>query len=111
MVRNKALAARAAAWLDELPGLIASLERDWQITVGRPFPDATEAFVAEAVPPPRPCLPPRLGPPSGPSSVLKLMIPRAGDHARNEITVLRLADGGLGCALLPPARTSGRQAS
>ena len=47
MVRNKALAARAAAWLDELPGLIASLERDWQITVGRPFPDATEAFVAE----------------------------------------------------------------
>ena len=50
MVRNKALAAGAAAWLDELPGLIASLERDWQITVGRPFPDATEAFVAEAVP-------------------------------------------------------------
>jgi len=83
VVRNKALAARAAQWLDDLPGLIASLERDWQITVGRPFPDATEAFVAEA----------------GPSSVLKLMIPRAGDHARNEITVLRVAAGG-GCARL-----------
>ena len=34
-----------------------------------------------------------------PSSVLKLMIPRAGDHARNEITVLRLAAGD-GCARL-----------
>ena len=50
MVRNKALAAGAERWLDDLPGLIASLERDWRITVGRPFPDATEAFVAEAVP-------------------------------------------------------------
>ena len=83
MVRNKALAAGAARWLDELPGLIASLERDWRIAVGRPFPDATEAFVAEA----------------RPRSVLKLMIPRVGDHARNEITVLRLA-GGDGCACL-----------
>jgi len=83
VVRNKALAAGAARWLDELPGLIASLERDWRIAVGRPFPDATEAFVAEA----------------RPRSVLKLMIPRVGDHARNEITVLRLA-GGDGCACL-----------
>jgi streptomycin 6-kinase len=88
VVRNKALAAGAGSWLDELPGLIASLERDWRITVGRPFPDATEAFVAEALP---------ASP--GPPSVLKLMIPRDGDHARNEITVLRLADGD-GCARL-----------
>ena len=50
MVRNKALAVGAARWLEELPGLITSLERDWRITVGRPFPDATEAFVAEALP-------------------------------------------------------------
>jgi streptomycin 6-kinase len=85
VVRNKALAAGAAAWLDELPGLIAALERDWDITVGRPFPDATEAFVAAV---------------SGPEpAVLKLMIPRPGDHARHEITVLRLA-GGDGCARL-----------
>ena len=89
MVRNKALAAGAARWLDDLPGLIASLERDWRIAVGRPFPDATEAFVAEAVP---------YGA-AGPSPVLKLMIPRAGDHARHEITVLRMA-GGEGCARL-----------
>jgi streptomycin 6-kinase len=83
VVRNKALAAGAADWLDELPGLVAGLERDWGITVGPPYPDATEAFVAQA----------------RPASVLKLMIPRDGDHARNEITVLRLA-GGDGCVRL-----------
>jgi hypothetical protein len=41
VVRNKALAAGAAAWLDEIPSLIADLERDWGITIGQPFPDAT----------------------------------------------------------------------
>jgi streptomycin 6-kinase len=86
VVRNKALAAGATAWLDGLPGLITDLERDWDITVGAPFPDATEAFVAEASGP-------------GPGAVLKLMIPRPGAHAGNEITVLRLA-GGDGCARL-----------
>jgi streptomycin 6-kinase len=65
--------------------LVATLEHDWGITVGRPFADATEAFVAEV---------------SGPEpAVLKLMIPRPGDHARKEITVLRLAAGD-GCARL-----------
>lgn len=86
VVRNKALAAGATAWLDELPRLIAGLERDWDIAIGPPFPDATEAFVAETSGP-------------GPDAVLKLMIPRPGDHARNEITVLRLA-GGDGCVRL-----------
>ena len=62
VVRSKALAAGAAAWLDELPSLVTALERDWDITAGRPFPDATEAFVAEVAAP-------------GPA-VLKLMIPR-----------------------------------
>ena len=81
VVRNKALAAGAARWVDELPELIASLERDWQITVGRPFPGATEAFVAEA------------RQRDGTPLVLKLMIPRPGDHARHEITVLRLTNG------------------
>jgi streptomycin 6-kinase len=102
VVRNKALAAGAGRWLDDLPGLIASLERDWQITVGRPFPDATEAFVAAAVPSAEAAVPSaEAGPsaPAEPSSVLKLMIPRVGDHARNEITVLRLA-GGDSCARL-----------
>ncbi len=86
-VRNKAIAAGAATWLDELPLLIARFERDWNLEVGRPFPDATEAFVAEAT----------LG--DGSRAVLKLIVPRAGNAAKNEIAVLQLADGH-GCAEL-----------
>jgi hypothetical protein len=29
-------------------GIIAGIEQDWSITIGRAYPDATEAFVAEA---------------------------------------------------------------
>ena len=46
VVRNKALAAGAAQWLEDLPDLVADLEREWSITVGRPYDGATEAFVA-----------------------------------------------------------------
>ena len=81
VVRNKALAVGATRWLDELPALIASLEREWHIVVGRPFADATEAFVAEVT----------LD--DGTCAVLKLIVPRAGDAAANEITVLRLTGG------------------
>ena len=94
VVRNKARAAGAAYWLDALPGLVRGLERDWPIRVGRPYQDATEAYVARAT----------LA--DGTPAVLKPMIPRPGDHARREITVLRLADG-QGCARLlraDPAR-------
>lgn len=87
VVRNKAVAAGAARWVHDLPGIIAGLELAWSITVGRPYPDATEAFVAEAVTADRT------------SAVLKLHIPRRGGHARNEIAVLRLADGD-GCVRL-----------
>jgi streptomycin 6-kinase len=87
VVRNKALAVGAAAWIDDLPGLVGQLERDWQLTVGRPYDSGTEAFVAEAT---------RV---DGTPAVLKLMIPRPGEHARNEITALRLADGD-GCVRL-----------
>lgn len=87
VVRNKALVAGAGAWLDELPGLVAELERNWGLVVGRPFAGATEAFVAEAA----------LA--DGTDAVLKLIVPRAGDAAANEITVLRLA-GGEGCVRL-----------
>jgi hypothetical protein len=31
VVRNNAVAAGAAAWLDELPALLAHLEREWSI--------------------------------------------------------------------------------
>ena len=85
VVRNKAVACGASQWLDELPALVAGLEREWSIAVGRPYDDATEAFVAEAA----------LA--DGTPAVLKLLVPRAGDAARNEIMVLRLANGE-GCA-------------
>ncbi len=86
-VRNKATAVGAMAWMDELPALVASLEREWSITAGRPFEDATEAYVAEATLE------------DGTRAVLKLLVPRSEDAAKNEITVLRLAAGN-GCALL-----------
>ena len=81
VVRNKALACGAVQWIDELPALIADLEREWSIAVGRPYEDATEAFVARAA----------LA--DGGRAVLKLVVPRSGNDARNEITVLRLVDG------------------
>ncbi|MGO8874811.1 MAG: aminoglycoside phosphotransferase family protein [Acidimicrobiales bacterium] len=87
VVRNKALAAGAAAWLDGLPGLVAALEREWSIRVGRSYDGSTEAFVADVS-----CA-------DGTPAVLKLPVPRPGDDLRNEITVLRLTDGG-GCARL-----------
>jgi streptomycin 6-kinase len=86
-VRNKSLAVGAGQWLRDLPDLVAELEREWSITVGRSYEDTTEAFVAEAT----------LA--DGTPAVVKLLIPRPGDHARNEITVLRLA-AGEGCARL-----------
>lgn len=87
VVRAKALDAGAARWLDALPELVAALEREWSITAGRPYDGGTEAYVAEAL----------LA--DGTPAVLKLHLPRAGHHARHEITVLRLA-GGEGCARL-----------
>lgn len=87
LVRNKALAVGAEQWLDELPALVATIEREWSIVVGRPFDDATEAFVAEAM----------LN--DGTPAVLKLIVPRDGDAAENEITVLRLTNGE-GCVAL-----------
>jgi streptomycin 6-kinase len=87
VVRNKALAAGATRWLDDLPEIVAGLEREWSIAVGRPYADATEAFVAAAM----------LG--DGTPAVLKLIMPRDSAAARHEITVLRLVQGE-GCARL-----------
>ena len=86
-MREKALAAGAEAWLEELPVLVAAVEEDWGISVGRPYRDSTEALVAEAT-----C-------PDGTLAVLKLIVPRDGDAAAHEATVLRLAAGD-GCPLL-----------
>jgi streptomycin 6-kinase len=93
VVRNKVRVAggRAVGWLEELPGLVAELEAEWEITVGRVFTDATEALVAEAT---------RA---DGTPAVLKLVVPRPGtgidENAANEIAVLRLT-GGDGCVRL-----------
>jgi streptomycin 6-kinase len=87
VVRQKAFAVGAGRWLDNLPLLVASMEQEWGITVGDAYSDSTEAFVAKAT-----CA-------DGTAAVLKLIVPRDGDAARNEITVLRLTDGE-GCVRL-----------
>ena len=38
-----------ASWLEALPSLLGRLEAEWSIKAGRLFPNATEAFVSEAV--------------------------------------------------------------
>lgn len=93
-VRQKAFAVGSRAWLDDLPLLVANLEHDWNIAVGDAYTDSTEAFVTKAT-----CE-------DGTPAVLKLLVPRSGDAAENEITVLRLARGE-GCVRLlrdDPAR-------
>ena len=87
VVRNKALAAGASSWLDELPSLVAALERDWSIAVGRPYDGATEAFVARAT----------LA--DGTAAVVKVILPSDADAARREIAVLQRTNGD-GCPLL-----------
>jgi streptomycin 6-kinase len=87
VVREKALAVGASAWIDELPELVRAIEADWGISVGRAFRDSTEALVALAL-----CS-------DGTEAVLKLIVPRGGEAAAREATVLRLA-AGEGCPLL-----------
>ena len=87
VVRNKARAAGAEAWLERLPALVSSLEADWSITVGHPYEGGTEAFVADAT---------RA---DGTPAVLKVLVPGTGNNASNEAAVLRLV-GGDGCPVL-----------
>jgi streptomycin 6-kinase len=87
VVRNKALAVGAQRWIDGLDDLVSHLAALWSITVGRTYEDATEALVVEAEQE------------DGTRAVLKLLVPRPGEHTRNEITVLKVA-GGNGCAEL-----------
>ena len=87
VVREKAAAVGAQAWLDDLPALVSAIELDWRIVVGRAYRDSTEAFVAEAT-----CA-------DGTPAVLKLLVPRDRNAAAHEATVLRLA-AGEGCPRL-----------
>ncbi|MEV4640936.1 aminoglycoside phosphotransferase family protein [Actinoplanes sp. NPDC049548] len=87
VVTAKARAAQADGWLAALPSLVAALGAEWGLETGPAYEDATEAYVAPAT----------LA--DGTPAVLKLLVPRAGNHASHEITVLRLA-GGDGCVRL-----------
>jgi streptomycin 6-kinase len=96
VVRNKALAAGAGDWLRDLAATVAALADEWGFTVEHRYDDSTEAFVAAVT----------LH--GGAPAVLKLIVPRSGDAAQHEITVLRLA-GGDGCVRLlrdDPARSA-----
>jgi streptomycin 6-kinase len=86
-VRNTAIAVGATVWLDDLPALVAAIERDWSLTVGRPYPGGTEAFVADAT----------LD--DGSPAVVKLLLPTSRDGVAHEIVALRLAAGD-GCVRL-----------
>ncbi len=84
ILRNKAIAAGAADWLDSLPHLVDTLAKEWGFTLGNAFADGTEAFVATATMR------------DGSDAVLKLLVPRSDGFENDEITVLELA-GGEGC--------------
>ncbi|GAA2610189.1 hypothetical protein Adu01nite_21320 [Paractinoplanes durhamensis] len=86
-MRAKARDAGASAWLENLPGLVGDLCREWELRPGGVFGDATEAYVVEVTRK------------NGTPAVLKLLVPRPGAPAAHEITVLRLA-AGEGCGRL-----------
>lgn len=69
------------AWLDELPSLIAELERVWSIDVGEPFPAGEFNYVAPAV---------RA---DGTQAVLKISPPFPNNEIRGEAAFLRTQDG------------------
>jgi streptomycin 6-kinase len=79
VVRAKAIDCGARDWLDDLPRLLDRLCRAWELTPGRVYPDATEAYVVEAV---------RA---DGTEAVLKVLVPGRGPAAAYEIMVLRAA--------------------
>ena len=71
----------AEDWLAKLPAYVEELAQRWNLTFGRVFADATEAFVVEA----------------GVDTVLKVGLPTA--ERASELTLLRLAAGD-GCVKL-----------
>ena len=85
-VRNKARTAGAGWWLEQLPAVVADLERRWSISVGAIYADATEALVAE------------VETADGGAAVLKVLVPH-NDRVLDEVTALELM-GGRGCVEL-----------
>jgi streptomycin 6-kinase len=70
-----------ARWRQGLAALVKRLEAEWQIQVGAPFPNATEAFVAEAT-----------ARRTAEQFALKIPIPGTGKTAR-EAAILRARNG------------------
>jgi streptomycin 6-kinase len=87
VVRNKARATGADAWIEGLPALLAELAANWSIVIGQTYAGGSEAFVAEATQS------------DGTTAVLKVLMPGAGIEPSNEATALRLAAGD-GCPAL-----------
>jgi streptomycin 6-kinase len=81
-VRRTALARGedGLAWLAGLGRLVAEVEREWDLSIGRTFATGTEAFVAEAVTA------------DGRQGVLKILIPGL-DSSHRELRTLLAANG------------------
>ena len=84
-VRRTVIADGNESWLDELPGVVDSLAREWSLMIGASFAGGHAALVVGVTLV------------DGTPAVLKIGVP--GRDIRHEATVLRLADGE-GCAKL-----------
>lgn len=93
-VRKTVIADGNESWLDELPGVVDSLAREWSLMIGSNFAGGHAALVVEVT----------LA--DGTPAVLKIGVP--GRDAGQEAMVLRLANGE-GCARLL-GEDAGRQA-
>jgi streptomycin 6-kinase len=79
LAANCRMSSERAAWLDQLPDNLRKLERQWSLTCGEPFNDASCAWVA----------PVALA--NGTSAVLKLGMPHM--EGQHELQGLRFWDG------------------
>lgn len=84
-VRKTVMADGNGSWLDELPGMVGSLAREWSLTIGAGFAGGHAALVVEVT----------LA--DGTPAVLKIGVP--GHDVEREAMALRLANG-RGCAEL-----------
>jgi streptomycin 6-kinase len=84
-VRKTAMADGNESWLDELPGVVDSLAREWSLVIGSSLAGGHAALVVEVT----------LA--DGTPAVLKVGVP--GRDIRPEAMALRLANG-VGCAML-----------
>jgi streptomycin 6-kinase len=80
MLRAQSSGPAAMRWVQELPGTVAALERDWRIRVGRAIDGGSEAFVAQAITE------------NGETAIVKVRMPH-DDAFVHEVNVLAAAAG------------------